>query len=185
MAKMPDPVKKKTVKSAVSRSKAIEKASAAEAKASRGQVMQKVRYPKMSTASGAAEAAKRGAGVARNAMGGFGKTNARPMISNEGKVANQASRRKAIAGRKAANAKIAKKQRTQVTSPTGSKSPFGYYKVYEKPAMTSADKAGSQRNRQRAIAKTQASTRAKASAAAKKQKSLAVGRAKSKANRMK
>lgn len=101
MAKLPDPVKKKTAKSAVSRSAAIKKAETATAKAERGPVAPKSRYPKMSTASGAAEAAKRGAGAARNAMGGFGKTKARPMPSNEDKMGSQRNRKRAIAKRQA------------------------------------------------------------------------------------
>ena len=106
MPRMPDPVKGK--KSAVSSKKAIEKASVATGKAERGAVAPKSRYPQMSTASGASEAAKRGAGVERSKMGGFGKTAARPMISNEGKVYNQSSRRKAIAGaKKSASSKAA------------------------------------------------------------------------------
>ena len=74
MAKMPDPVKKKAVKSAVAKKAAMKKAEVAESKASRGPVASKSRYPKQSTLKGATEAAKRGAGAARNKMGGFGKT---------------------------------------------------------------------------------------------------------------
>jgi hypothetical protein len=105
MPRMPDPVKGK--KSPVGGKVAIAKATAA-TKSERVAVAPKSRYPQMSSASGAEQAAKRGAGAERSKMGGFGKTAARPMISNEGKVANQASRRKAIAGvKKAADSRSA------------------------------------------------------------------------------
>lgn len=160
MAKVPTPPKKKVAKSAVAPKVAVAKASAAEAKASRGPVAPKVRYPKMSTAQGASEAAKRGAGAARSAMGGFGKTAARPMISNEGKAANQAARRKAIAGRKSA---VAKAEKNMFAS-----------------APTPSDRLGSKKNVKRAANAARAKVVRSANVAAKKQKSLAVGRAKAK-----
>ena len=120
MAKLPDPVKKKVAKSGVSRSAAIKKAQTAEAKASRGPVASKSRYPKMSTASGAAEAAKRGAGAARNAMGGFGKTKASPIISNEDKIGSQRNRQRAIAKKQStARAEAAKPKRVTRGGNTG------------------------------------------------------------------
>lgn len=108
MARMSDPVKGKKSVPTTSKKTAIAKATMATGKAERGVVAPKSRYPQMSSASGAAAAAKRGSGAERSKMGGFGKTAARPMISNEGKVANQAARRSAIVGaRKAASSKAA------------------------------------------------------------------------------
>lgn len=172
MAKYPDPVKPKKVKSAVSSAAAIRKAEAATAKAERGPVASKSRYPKMSTASGAAEAAKRGAGKARNAMGGFGKTKARPMISNEGKAANQAARRKAIEERKKATAgsrstlsaddKLAYGRYRQGRAGGG----FGKTRGYVS-APTPEDRAGSKRNVKRTAEANRASQRAAANKSAK------------------
>ncbi len=176
MAKMPDPVKKKAVKSAVSRSKAIEKASIAEAKASRGQVMQKARYPKMSTASGAAEAAKRGAGKARNSMGGFGKTKARPMISNEGKVANQASRRKAIAERKSINAtrSASAKKRNAIGGGFGASTAEARQAAADRKTQAAATRSNAAKKRN-AVGGGMGKTRSRSEASAKKRNAIGGG----------
>lgn len=147
MAKYPDPVKPKKVKSAISSAAAFRKAEAATSRAERGPVSSKPGYLKMSTAKGASEAAARGAGKARSTMGGFGKTKARPMISNEGKAANQAARRKAIEGRKKATAAATREMYTSAPTPE--------------------DRAGSKRNVKRTAQANRASQRAAASRSAK------------------
>lgn len=190
MAKQPYPPSKKVAKSAVPKSVAIRKAQTAEAKASRGPVAPKVRYTSMSTASGASAAAKRGAGAERNKMGGFGKTKARPMISNEGKVANQKARRDAIAARKKATAGSRSTMSAEDKTKAGvyrqgrAGGGFGKTRGYVS-APTPADRLGSKKNVKRAANANRASKAVAANVAAKKQKAQAVARAKSKVSKIK
>lgn len=149
MAKLPDPVKKKASKSGVSRSAAIKKAETATAKAERGPA--KARYPKMTTVSGASEAAKRGAGAARNKMGGFGATAKRSQSG--GTIRSTQAEKQGSRSRSSLRARGVE----------GGKKTASRYALYGAgDNLTYEDKAGSQRNRKRAIAKKQSAARAEA-----------------------
>lgn len=154
MAKLPDPVKKKTSKSGVSRSAAIKKAEAATSRAERGPA--KARYPKMTTVSGASEAAARGRAAARvdkRGSSGFGATKPRSSGSSLRATGAEA---KAGRGSRAGSSLRAR-------GVEGGKKTASRYALYGAgDNLTYEDKAGSQRNRKRAIAKKQSAARAEA-----------------------
>lgn len=190
MAKMPDPVKGKKSKSAVSNASAVRKAEEASRRSERGPA--KPKYTKASTVQGSSEAAKRGAGAARNAMGGFGKTRTSQKSNRAAGVETGGVRKVVVTSRggntggfgRTTGVNAEERRKRGVYRQGRAAGGFGETRGYVNAAKPE-NKNAFRNMAKRAANASRASKSRAASASASKQKSLAVGRAKGKASRMK